>query len=149
VRLRHRVHTSATPEQVWTVLGDPQRWPEFDLVMHRIRGSSGSAVTGQHLLGIGRAGGLRIPVDVVEAVPERRLVLRVHALPGVVEQITHEITPAPRGGSDLTVSVVVEGLFARAAVAPLWLAGGLTSRVLANRVDRLARAARRAAEGAR
>jgi len=105
-------------------------------------------VTGQHLLGIGRGAGLRVPVDVVEAVPERRLVLRVHALPGVVEQITHEIAPSPRGGSDLSVSVVVEGLFARAAVAPLWLAGGLTSRVLASRVDRLARAARRAAEGA-
>ena len=148
MRLRHRVHTSATPAQVWTVLGDPQRWPEFDLLMHRIRGSAGQAVTGQHLLGIGRGGGLRIPVDVVEAVPERRLVLRIHAVPGVVEEITHEITPLLRGGCDLTVSVVVEGLFARVAFAPLWLAGGLTTRVLASRVERLAKAARREAEGA-
>jgi len=148
VRLRHRVHTSATPAQVWTVLGDPARWPDFDLLMHRVRGGSGTATTGQHLLGIGRGAGLRIPVDVVEAVPERRLVLRIHALPGVVEQITHEITPAARGGSDLSVSVVVDGLFARAASAPLWLVGGLTGRVLANRVEKLARAARREAEGA-
>ena len=148
MRLRHRVRTPATPAQVWTVLGDPLRWPEFDLLMYRVRGSSGPAQTGQHLLGIGRDGRLRIPVDVVEAVPERRLVLRVHALPGVVEEITHEITPLLRGGCDLTVSVVVEGLFARVAVAPLWLASGLTSRVLASRVGKLARAARGEAEGA-
>ena len=147
MKLRHRARTAATPAQVWTVLGDPERWPEFDLLMHRIHGGSGRATTGQHLLGVGR-GGLRIPVDVVEAVPERRLVLRVHALPGLVEEITHEITPLVRGGCDLTVSVVVEGSLARAAVAPLWLASGATSRVLASRVDRLAKATRRAAEGA-
>jgi len=148
VRLQHRVHTSATPAQVWTVLGNPSRWSDFELLMQQVRGAAGTASTGQHLLGIGRVVGLRIPVDVVEAVPERRLVLRIHALPGVVEQITHEIRPATRGGSDLTVSVVVEGTFARVAVAPLWLAGGLTTRVLASRVERLAKATRREAEGA-
>lgn len=145
MRLRHRVRTSATPEQVWGVLGDPTRWPEFDLFLHRVRGASGPAMTGQHLLAVGRGFGVRIPIDVVEAVPERRLVLRVHAAPGVVEEVTSEITPLVRGGCDLAVSVVVEGLFARAAALPLWAARGLTSRVLAHRVERIARAARRAA----
>jgi hypothetical protein len=145
MRLRHRVHTSATPAQVWQVVGDPLRWPEFDLLLAHVRGGHGPAMTGQHLLGIGRGFGMRIPLDVVEAVPDRRLVLRISAVPGVVEEITHEITPVVRGGCDITVSVVVEGLFARGAALPLWLSRGLTSRVLASRVERLARAARQAA----
>ncbi|HEU0101609.1 MAG TPA: SRPBCC family protein [Mycobacteriales bacterium] len=145
MRLRHRVRTSATAGQVWSVLGDPVRWPEFDVFLHRVRGASGMAATGQHLLGVGRGLGLPLPVDVVEAAPERRLVLRVHAAPGVVEEVSFEITPLVRGGCDLAVSVVVEGLFARPAALPLWLARGLTSRLLARRVETIARAARRAA----
>jgi hypothetical protein len=145
VKLRHRVRTSATPAQVWTVLGDPARWPEYDLFLHRVRGSSGRATTGDHLLGVGRPLGVRIPIDVVEAVPERRLVLRVHLAPGVVEEVTHEITPLVRGGCDLAVSVVADGMFARVAAGPLWLGRGLTSRVLAHRVEKIARAARKAA----
>lgn len=145
MRLRHRVRTTATASQVWSVLGDPVRWPEFELLLHRVRGASGAASTGQHLLGIGRGIGVRIPIDVVEASPDRRLVLRVHTAPGVVEEVTSEITPLVRGGCDLAVSVVVEGLFARPAALPLWLARGLTSRVLAHRVEMIARASRRAA----
>lgn len=145
MRLRHRVRTTATPEQVWSVLGDPAHWPEFDLFLHRVRGASGPVSTGQHLLGVGRVLAVRIPIDVVEAVRGRRLVLRVHVAPGVVEEVTSEITPLVRGGCDLAVSVVVEGLFARPAALPLWLARGLTARVLARQVERLARAARRAA----
>ena len=146
--LRHRVRTRASPAQVWQVLGDPQRWPEFDLFLRQVRGSSGRVSTGDHLLGIGRVLPVRIPVDVVEAVPERRLVLRLHLAPGVVEEVTHVLTPAVRGGCSVAVSVVVDGLFARVAALPLWLSRGLTSRLLALRVERLARAAGGAAGAA-
>jgi uncharacterized protein YndB with AHSA1/START domain len=145
MRLRHRVRTSATPAQVWQVLGQPSRWPEFDVVLRHVAGSPGRAVAGQHLLGTGRGIAVRIPIDVLEAEPERRLVMRTSAVPGVVQEVTYEITPVVRGGCHVTVSVVVEGLFARPAVAPLWLGSGVTARVLARRVERLARAARKAA----
>ena len=148
MRLRHRVRTTASPAQVWQVLGDPVRWPEFDPFLRRVSGAHGPAAAGQHLLGHSRGLGVPIPVDVLEALPERRLALRVHVLPGVVEEVTHDVTPTLRGGSDLVVSVVVEGLFARVAFGPIWLARGLTSRVLGVRAGGLARAARRAAEGA-
>ena len=148
MNLSHRVRTSATPAQVWSVLGDAKRWPEFDLFLRQVRGSSGRVSTGDHLLGIGRVLPVRIPVDVVEAVPERRLVVRVHVAPGVVEEVTHELTPAVRGGCAIAVSVVVDGLFARPAAVPLWLGRGLTARVLAHRVERLARAAGGAAGAA-
>ncbi len=143
MRLSHRVRTTASPAEVWKVLGDPQRWPEFDLFLRSVRGAHGAAVTGQHLLGLSRLGSLRIPVDVVEAVPDRRLVLLVHTAPGLRETVTHEITPTVRGGSDVVVSVVVEGLLARVGAVPLWLANGLNARLLAARTDRTARQRRR------
>jgi hypothetical protein len=72
-------------------------------------------------------------------------VLLVHALPGLREQVTFDVTPRRRGGSDVTVSVVVDGLLGWPAVAPLFLGNVLTVRLLAVRADRIARAARRAA----
>src|SRR5688500_6139543 len=133
MRLVHRVHTSASPAQVWAMLGDPASWPQFDLWFRRVRGAHGPVAAGQHLLGLGRLVSLRIPVDVLEAVPERRLVLLVHVAPGVRGEVTHELTPTVRGGCDVRVSVVVEGLFARAAFVPLWVSTGVTARVLATR----------------
>ena len=143
MRLSHRVHTRATPAQVWQVLGDPQAWPTFDPFLWRVRGRQASA--GQHLVGVARVARLRIPLDVLEATPGKRLVLLVHTAPGVRETVTTDITPAVRGGCDLEVSVVVEGLFAPLAVVPLYLSSGVTARLLAARSDAVARAARRAA----
>ena len=145
MRLAHRVHTSATATQVWQLLGDPQAWPQFDLLLRRVEGHHAPATTGQNLIAVARFGALRIPVDVVEAVPGRRLVLLVHTAPGLRERVTHEITTAVRGGCDLTVSVVVDGLLAPVAAAPLYLVSGLTTRLLGARTERLARAARRVA----
>ena len=143
MRLAHRARTSATPAQVWELLGDPRRWPEFDLFFRRVHGAE-RVRSGQTLLGIARLTSLRIPLDVVDAVPEQRLELFLHTAPGVWERVVYEIAPAVRGGSQLRVSVVVEGLFARGAVAPLWMASGLTLRVLAARAERVAKAARKA-----
>jgi len=145
VRLAHRVHTAASPAQVWEVLGDPRRWSEFELSLRGVRGRPGRAQTGQRLIGLWRFATLGIPIDVVEATPSSRLVLHVHVLPGLREQVTFDVTAAVRGGSDVTVSVVVDGLLGWPAVAPLFLANALTVRLLGVRTDRIARAARRAA----
>jgi hypothetical protein len=59
--------------------------------------------------------------------------------------VTYDVIPAARGGSDVTVSVVVDGLSGRPAVAPLFLTNALIVRLLGVRTDRIARAARRAA----
>ncbi len=135
MRLRSRVRTTAAPEQVWAVLGDPQRWPDFDLTLRRVRGSAGPAARGQHLLGIARWWGLPVPLDVEEAVPERRLVLRVQAVPGVSSRVTTEIAPRSAGGCDVVAQVEAEGLFARTAIIPLWLTVLVTTRVLVVRAE--------------
>ncbi len=145
MRLAHRVRTAAGPAQVWEVLGDPRRWSEFELSLRGVRGRPGAASTGQRLIGLSRFAALGIPLDVLEATPPSRVVLLVHALPGLREQVTFDVAPAVRGGSDVTVSVVVDGLLGWPAVTPLFLGNVLTVRLLAVRADRIARAARRAA----
>ena len=69
----------------------------------------------------------------------------MHTAPGVGEVLTFDVVPLVGGGSDLSCSVVVDGVLARPAAAPLWLSSCLTLRLLAARTTRLARAARRAA----
>lgn len=148
VQLGHRVQTSATPAQVWQLLGDPSRWPTFNPVLGRVVGASGRVRTGQTLVAVARLTPVRIPVDVVEAVPEQRLELFFHTAPGVRERVAFELAESVRGGCVVRVSVVVEGLFARFAVAPLWLGNGVVARILAAQADRLARTARRRAGAA-
>ena len=143
--MRTSARTSATPAQVWEVLGQPTRWPEFEPMLRRVRGAHGAAAPGQTLLGVSRLANLAVPIDVREADPARRLVVRVHAAPGVGQLLTVELVPVVSGGTDIACSVVVDGLFAPVAAGPLWLASGLTVRLLAVRSERLARAARRAA----
>ena len=145
VKLVHRVRTPAAPALVWDVLGTPANWPLFDVFLSKVKGSARAAEPGQHLVGISRWTVLGIPLDVLEVDPERRLVMRVRTAPGITEELTFVLTPTTRGGTDIRVSIVVEGLFARPAAPLLWLANGLNARVLATRTARMARAARRAA----
>ena len=145
MRLAHRVRTTASPEQVWEVLGDPCRWPECELLLRRVRGDVAQVRTGQHLVGILRLGRLGLPLDVLEAVPGERLVVRARTIPGIAEELTIVLTPTTRGGTEVRVSVVVDGLLAGAALPTAWLAAGLTARVLARRTARDSRRARRAA----
>ena len=142
MRLVHRVHTSAAPSAVWELLGDAAAWSQFEM---SLRGVRGQVFPGAHLMARLRLSAVGVPVDVVEVVRERRLVLDVHLLPGLREQLAFDLTPAVRGGTDIVLAVVVEGVLARPAVLPLWLYDGFTARVLAARTDRVAKLARRAA----
>jgi uncharacterized protein YndB with AHSA1/START domain len=148
VRLAHRATTSASPAQVWALLGTPARWPEFNPFLRRVHGAPAQARTGHTLLAVARFTSVRVPVDVVEAVPEQRLELHFHTAPGVRERVVFALTPTVRGGTSLRVQVVVEGLFARPAFVPLWLANGVVTRVLAAQAERSARRERGRRSGA-
>jgi hypothetical protein len=145
VRLSHRVHTPATTAQVWDLLSVPAAWPQFLLLVRRVRGTDGPAVTGQRLLGVTRFASVGIPVDVLEAVHERRLSLLVHTAPGLRERVTYYVTPALRGGCDVEVSVSVEGPFAISATVPVFLTTAFSTRLLAALAAREARTAQGAA----
>ena len=145
MKLVHRVRTAASPAMVWQLLGTPASWPQFDVFLGKVKGTSRPAAVGQHLVGISRWTALGIPLDVLEVEPEQRLTMRVHTAPGITEELTFLLTPTTKGGTDIRVSIVVDGLFARPAAPVLWLANGLNARVLAARTQRMARAARRTA----
>lgn len=145
MRLAQSAGTTASPAQVWEVLGDPTRWPEVEPFLRRVRGTRDQAAAGQVLVGVSRIASLAVPIDVLEAVAPSRLVLRVHTAPGVRQTITHEVVPRVRGGSDIHVAVVLEGPLAVPLAGPLWLSSSFTLRLLVARVARIARAARRAA----
>lgn len=144
MRLAHRATTRASPAQVWQLLAAPAQWPQFNPFLRRVHGAPEQVRTGHMLLAAARVTSVRVPVDVVEAVPETRLVLFFHTAPGVRERVVFQLVPTVSGGTSVRVSVVVEGPFARAAYLPLWLANGLVARVLAAQADRAHRADQRA-----
>lgn len=142
MRLAHRVSTSATPAQVWELLGVPARWPDFNPFVRRVHGAPGAVRTGQTLLGVARFTGVRVPIDVVDAAVDQRLELCHHSAPGVRHRLLFEVTPKVRGGCAIRVGVTVEGLFALPAVGPLFVADALVARLLVAQAERGARAAR-------
>src|SRR5215213_2422574 len=63
-RATHQILCDATPPDVWSLLREPQRWPEMEPALARVEGAAGHAVEGQRLLGVGRGVPVRIPLDV-------------------------------------------------------------------------------------
>ena len=136
MRLSHRVTTPAEPEELWAVLEDPSRWPEFQVFLYRVEGTRGLVREGQHLLGTARGLPIRIPIDVRLVAKARHLGLTFYTLPGLREQVDHSVTRRRRGGSELRTSVVLEGPIAPLLVAPVYLATVMTTRLLGLRATR-------------
>lgn len=143
----HRLTCTAPPADVWTVLRDPRRWPEFDFALDRVTGAAGDVVEGQRLLAVSRGGLMRIPIDVRRVVPKRALRIVVHTLPGLREHVEHILVPTARGGTELTVVVRTEGPLALGALGPLWVTSALTERLLSRAAEREHRARLRGAQG--
>jgi hypothetical protein len=127
------VHTPAPPPDVWAVLSQPRRWPEFELSLTRVDGAAGSAAQGQRLVAISRGFGLRLPVDVGHVIPRKALLVRVRLMPGLTEDVEYVLVPAARGGTDVTVIVTTAGPLSRVAVLPLWSNAAFGVRLLARR----------------
>lgn len=104
MRLVHRVSAAAPIGVVWALLADPRRWPEFDPLVGRVDGVTGRVRAGQHLLAIGRWLPLRVPVDVGDAEPQRRLVLTVHTAPGLREEIPSSLVETLRGRTEIRLA---------------------------------------------
>jgi hypothetical protein len=135
-RVHHQILTDATPPDVWTVLREPQRWPEVEAMLSRVEGAAGHAMEGQRLLGIGRGVPMRIPLDVRRVVPRKALHLTIHSVPGLREELDIVLVPATRGGTQITFLVRLSGPLASAAVLPVWLGSGMTARLLAKAAER-------------
>lgn len=134
MRFVRRTHADAPVAVVWRLLGEPRRWAEFEMFLQRVTGAPGTVRTGQRLLGVGRGIPMRIPIDVREVRPGRLLSIAVRTAPGMTDQITVELVPAVRGGTDIRLTTEVEGVFAALAYLPSWAAAGLRLRRFTRRL---------------
>lgn len=135
MRFAHRVTTPAAPSEVWAVLEDVERWPEWDPWVRRVE-ARGRVREGQHLMVLARWVPLRVPVDVRLVAPSRGLGVTVHTAPGWREHVDHSVQPGEGGGSVVRVTTVLEGPLARVVALPLWLGSGITTRMLGRRATR-------------
>lgn len=138
MRITHRAATRATADDVWAAIADPRRWPEHDVLLDRVECIRGPVAVGQHLVVVSRGLRLRIPVDVRLVVPGRHLGLTVQTAPGLTHEIDVMLTPRPRGGTQIRVQVLLDGVFARWWWLPEWTARAVSTRRLAWRSTRAA-----------
>ena len=148
MRISHRVHTPAPPPDVWAVLSHPRRWPDFELALTRVHGVAGAAAEGQRLVAVTRGLGLRLPVDVIQVVTRKALLVRIRVLPGLTEDVEYVLVPAARGGTDITVIVRTTGPLSRAVLLPVWTSSALGVRMLARRAMEARRQRLRSSGGA-
>lgn len=131
-RVSATARSAATPTGVWSVLGDPVRWPEFGLGLGRVAGSHGERTNDtQRLVGVVRWIGIPLPIDVVECSPGQHLQMRLWVAPGLTVTITFDTTASVRGGTDIAVTTMPQGPFARLALLPSLVSVTVTARMLA------------------
>ena len=145
-RLERRAR--AAPAQVWALLGDGARWPEFDPLVHRVGGPDGPLRQGDRRVLVTRPVRAPFTLDVGEVLPEQYLHLRVQMAPGLAVDSTWELTPALRGGTVVTLTESPVGLFAVPSWAALQAVASVRLRRLASRAAADTRAAGRRGRGA-
>jgi hypothetical protein len=92
----------AVPEQVWAVLSDVERWPEWDSGVAAVEGRA--TPDGKVTIRSHAAPGRAFPVRVTELEPPTRLRLSGGMPLGLFRGVrTFDITPAPEGGSTFRV----------------------------------------------
>jgi uncharacterized membrane protein len=138
--IRNRVVAEAPCEVVWDLLRDPERWPEFEVFLSAVEGAPTPVEAGRSFHVVGRAPvRVRVPVDVRVVRPGQQLGIRIHTLPGVVEDVDHLLVPLPGGRTDIEVRVTVRGPLAPAAFLPLRISSAVVARQLAAAAARSAR----------
>lgn len=105
---------TADPEAVWSVVGDPRRWPEWCATIHSVKldGEPRSGGSGSFLPAAGWARELHRrtapPLRLVTVAAPRTLVLE-QPNPGGVMRVEWSLTPVDRGGTLLSQRVRVTG----------------------------------------
>ncbi|MET8231341.1 SRPBCC family protein [Micromonospora sp. NPDC005298] len=140
MRFEAGTEIAATTEQVWAVLTDVRRWPEWTASVRRVqRGESGP-------LAVGATARLTQPrlrpaVWRVTELTEGREFTWVSATPGVRTAGEHRLLPLPDGRTRVELAIVQTGPLA----GPVgWLYGGLLRRYLRTEADGLRRRCERA-----
>jgi len=140
MRIEHCREVAAPPAAVWALLGEPARWPDFEILVAAVAEPSGAAAAGparegRDVLVVARGLGLRAPVRIRAAEPDRWLGLRVRTLPGLVEDVDHLIEPLAGRRCRVRVTVAVRGPLRLVAYLPLRASSALVVRSLVRRAE--------------
>lgn len=104
---------SATPEQVWAVLADPYRYPDWVVGARRIRGADDTwpdpGAVLHHELSRFPAMGIEDSTTVLESERPHRLVLRARARPAGVARVVITVAAAGEGARIEMEEKAVEG----------------------------------------
>ncbi|MEV7331582.1 SRPBCC family protein [Micromonospora sp. NPDC093244] len=135
MRFEAGTEIDATPEQVWAVLTDVRRWPEWTASVSRAeRGEPGPLTVGATArLTQPR---LRPAVWRVTELTEGRAFTWVSATSGVLTRGEHRLLPLPDGRTRVELAIDQSGPLA----GPVgWLYGGLLRRYVRTEADGLRR----------
>lgn len=139
---------SAAPvTDVWALLVDPTRWPEFEPAIRRVVAEppdeAAEVEAGKRLRAQLRLSAVQIPVEIDHVVNRSSLAVTARLLPGLAEEVEHLVIPSATGGTQVTVRIRLNGPFALPALLPRWIARVVTVRLLARAAEGPLRAASR------
>ncbi len=105
-KTEHSETTTASPEMVWAVVKDFERWPDWNPGYREahLDGALAPGGTGTVVL----ANGLKHSFTLVEVAPPASLVRGSNA-PGISERFRHTIEPLAAGGCRVTMAATMEG----------------------------------------
>lgn len=105
-KTEHSAETTASPGAVWAVLSDFDGWPTWNPGYRaaHLDGPLDPGTPGRVTL----ANGMRRPFALVEARPDRSLVIAASG-PGVRQQFQHSIEPLATGGSRVSMVATMRG----------------------------------------
>lgn len=124
--LTHTIAIDASPDRVWAVMSDVERWHEWTASITSVERLDDGPV------GVGSRARVRQPklrpsvYEITSWTPGREFTWATRQ-PGVTGIARHVVEPVD-GGSRVTLSVEFSGLLATVVA---WLAGGLTRRYMA------------------
>jgi len=101
----------ASPDTIWAILTDADRWTEWNTTVDKVEGSigPGEKITVHSKVSPGRA----FPLTVTEFVPQERMVWGSGMPLGLFKgERTYTLRAQPDGAVELTVREVISGLLA-------------------------------------
>jgi hypothetical protein len=105
-KTEHSERTSASPEAVWSVISDVERWGDWNpgYRQARLDGDPVPGTQGQVVL----ANGLRRPFTLVEAVAPSSFVIGASGM-GMTQRFLHAVEPLPDGGARVSMAATMDG----------------------------------------
>ena len=105
-KTEHAETTSASPDMVWAVISDVERWGDWNPGYREahLDGDLTPGSPGRVVL----ANGMRRPFTLVEAVPASSFVIGASGM-GMAQRFVHSVEALPNGGARVSMAATMDG----------------------------------------